>query len=131
MQRNFICSHWIGKAGAFLPSSFCCAVLVSLVNILSPCEAANVTRGITRVGGACMVCCQFFQSLHLLLKSGESNQLRTSKDITTQAGPVGSSACVPALIVNLVGWLNGGTMQIGKYTQKRYVVTCLLSSFGE
>lgn len=42
----------------------------------------------------------------LLLMSGKGTRLSTLKDIITQAGPVGSSACMPALPVNLVGWLN-------------------------
>lgn len=74
-----------------------------------------------------MVCCQFLQPLHLLLKGGESNQLRTSKDITTQAGPVGSSACVPALTVKLVGWLNRGEECKLENTPKE--VCCDLSPF--
>lgn len=42
----------------------------------------------------------------LLLMSGKGTRLSTLKDIIMQAGPVGSSACMPALPVNLVGWLN-------------------------
>lgn len=53
---------------------------------------------------------------------GHNNTGWASGELSLRA----SSDCKPGGMAE-----QGGTMQIGKYTQKRYVVTCLLSSFGE
>ena len=67
----------------------------------SKCHSGN------RQGNSSMhVLLPVFPALALLLKSGKGTQLCTSKDIITQAVPVGSSACVSVLTVKLVGWLN-------------------------
>lgn len=117
---------------SFLPSSLCYLVLVSLVNILSPCERVNaVTRESAGIKGAYVLYCQFFQPLHLLLKSGKRTELCALKGIMTKAGPGGSSDacqlwCKPDRTAE---W--EGRMKIGKYSQELYKVTCFLSGFRQ